>query len=928
MSIKRVMQPFNLAAAIYLSFFSSVYAGHLDDAKQAIEAKQIPAAIIHLKNQLKETPKNAEARFLLGKLYLQTGKLESSIKELGRAHEYDPSNIDILFTYSEVLRATGQWDRMLQILNQPLNDTQQESKRLSYRGYAFLGKNQLADARQAFDEANQQEKTAIAFNGLASLSILEKNFQTAQDYLDEASTLEKNNPYTLHLMAKVAVFNKQYDKALELYNQIIQARPHQLSYYLERATILAALNRSDAARKDLDVVLKKNSQHPQANFIKAQLLFKEQKFQEAHEAATIVVNTMPRFMPGAYMLAATNFALQNYNSTIEYLLVYLSAVPNDVKAQNLLATTYLEQQKTRKALVVLEGIPKDVINKNVFLLVTLGTAHIQNKETDKGIALLQQAQKLAPNDQNIKKRLVAAQFQSGEYDSAIKELEELSLTESTSENDKIQTDYVLIISYIRQKQLDKASTKLNELLGKTPNDTRLLNLQALVSQLKGDSDTATSQYNAILKQDKNNIPAYLGLARIAAMQSNWTETSRYFQQILKINPDMIKAYLGLAAVAEKQNKPELTEDYFLQALNRSKKNLNTEITVASLLGQWYQKQKKPEKIYELAKIIESHHPNNNIARSFMVKALLANNNRKDAEKVLRRIILDDKQDIKHRILLVQLISLDESRTQEAIDLLKSAQVIAPYEANLYTLQAALYLKNQQFEQAFDVARSLKENIPAQPTGDLLKADIYRAQKQFDQALAIYEESYKKHPDKKVFNAIIDMSLILKKYEKAFAMLHEYLEKNPDDIDNLFKLASLYHEKKQLEQAEKYYLQIINQIPNHIVSLNNMAWIYMDSDTENAVKLAHKAHLLAPKSAAIADTYGFALVKNKQLEQGLDILENAAKKIPEDYDVQYHLAYALNQTGDKARARSILSKITVGNKNFSEKENAEKLLNNL
>ena len=105
------------------------------------------------------------------------------------------------------------------------------------------------------------------------------------------------------------------------------------------------MNKNEAAKKDIDIVLKKAKNNPQANFIKAQILFKEQKFQEAHTAATIVVNTLPRFMPGAYMLAATNFALKNYNAAVEYLLVYLSDVPNDIKAQNLLATIYLQQQK-------------------------------------------------------------------------------------------------------------------------------------------------------------------------------------------------------------------------------------------------------------------------------------------------------------------------------------------------------------------------------------------------------------------------------------------------------------------------------------------------------------------------------------------------------------------------------------------------------
>ncbi len=67
-----------------------------------------------------------------------------------------------------------------------------------------------------------------------------------------------------------------------------------------------------------------------------------------------------------------------------------------------------------------------------------------------------------------------------------------------------------------------------------------------------------------------------------------------------------------------------------------------------------------------------------------------------------------------------------------------------------------------------------------------------------------------------------MYIALDQPDKAMAALEKALNTDPDDIESLFKLASLYHEKNQLDKARHYYEQILHKIPNHIVTLNNLS----------------------------------------------------------------------------------------------------------
>lgn len=935
MRIKNRLSLLCILAGINIGVCSSATADTIQDAKQAIEKKEYSTAIIHLKNQLKETPKDAQVRFMLGSVYLDIGKLDSSLKELGRAHDLSPTETEISFRYADALQASGKQKKILTLLNTPLSDTKQESQRLTYLGYAHLTLNQLADARQAFEQANDLLESANAYNGLATLSLLEKDFTAADQLLTKSIAIESDKPSTLQLKAKLANLNHQYEQALALYDQLIKNSPNNLSFRLERAATLAVLKKDKQAKVDLQVILEKIKNHPQANFILAQILLREKDFIGAQKTAQLVINAASTHMPATFILGAANFALKNYNQAEEYLTIYLASSPDNLKAQNLLANVYLAQGKTQQTLLILEGIQKKQLESDPLLLVTLGSAYIQSGEIQKGLQLLSQAQKLAPEDQNIRKRLIAAQFQSGELDDAIDELEQLTSIQMDSDNStaqtlsRIQTNYLLIISYIKQKQFDKAEDKIDQLLVETPDDIKLLNLKALTEQLKGNSEKAIAQYQAIIKKDKENIPAYMGLARISALESNWQAAENYFKQVIQINPDALKAYLGLAAIAEKQNKPEVTEQYFLDAIEQSKNNIPSQLTVAGLLSQWYQSKQQPEKILSLAEKLDKQHPNNNTIRSFLARSQLLNKQNERAERTLKSIITFDKKDVQHRLLLAKILSQDSNRIHEALVLLDESQAIQPENQSLYTLKAGLLIRQENYEEAINVAKTMQEKFPDATTGRLLEADIYRAQKQNEKALIIYQEVYNKgidiqETDKKVFSAIVDMLLALNQQDKAIILLTERVTKTPDESDNLFKLASLHHEKQQLEQAEIYYQRILEKKPDHVISLNNLAWIKSDSDIKEAVRLAQSAHEQAPASAAIMDTYGYFLARDSQYSKGLELLKQAAIGIPEDKDIQYHLAFTYEKMGQHDKALEILEKIVPSEQTFSEQKKAELL----
>ena len=87
------------------------------------------------------------------------------------------------------------------------------------------------------------------------------------------------------------------------------------------------------------------------------------------------------------------------------------------------------------------------------------------------------------------------------------------------------------------------------------------------------------------------------------------------------------------------------------------------------------------------------------------------------------------------------------------------------------------------------------------------------------------------------------------------MLDKALEKNPKNTNIHFKLATVYQQLNDTVQAEKHYQAILAVLPENILALNNLAWLYAQQNNSQAMELAKKAYAKAPESAAIADTYG-------------------------------------------------------------------------
>lgn len=120
------------------------------------------------------------------------------------------------------------------------------------------------------------------------------------------------------------------------------------------------------------------------------------------------------------------------------------------------------------------------------------------------------------------------------------------------------------------------------------------------------------------------------------------------------------------------------------------------------------------------------------------------------------------------------------------------------------------------------------------------------------------------------------------------------------------LGVLYEESKEYEKAIAAYRKVVAREPKDAMSLNNLAYAMAvrEGNPKDALPLAERALLLAPRNPLIADTVGWIKHLLGDNANAVKLLEAVAKALPRNPEIQLHVAavYAdLGRSQDAAEA---------------------------
>ena len=177
--------------------------------------------------------------------------------------------------------------QQLQILSSAPGDTSLFNKKwdfiISFRDSIYNNNVELAKKR--LEETPYDKTTLIQLTQYYEyLNKYEEALQLLENYFNEYP--DESNPILLYQYARVTAWIKDFDKALELINKVIQQEPNNLTYQLFKAQLLVwTLQNFEEANSLLNNVLDNQPNNIEAIIALASLRLNEDDFEAAQELA-------------------------------------------------------------------------------------------------------------------------------------------------------------------------------------------------------------------------------------------------------------------------------------------------------------------------------------------------------------------------------------------------------------------------------------------------------------------------------------------------------------------------------------------------------------------------------------------------------------------------------------------------------------------
>lgn len=889
---------------------------YVREAKSYQAKGEYRSAVIQLKNALQQQPKHADARLLLGEVYLKMGDGAAAEKELLRAKDLGIDASRYLLPLGRSYLQQGQPKRVLeQIKAQGTVPVEVRADISALRGRAYLLVGELAKAQDEFAAGLRLNPRAPdLLIGQAQLQLAKQDLAAAERSADAAIAADARNVEGWLMKGELKRLKKDMAGARDAFQKVLTIEPENVLARLGRATALVGLRQVDLAAKDVDAVRQAAPQHPLANFLHAVVLLNQNKTAEAAETLQRVLLVAPNHAPSYLLLGMTHYGRNELEQASESLSKFLGIQPDHVPARKLLAAVHLRLKQPQRAMETLDIVAKQA-GGDPQLLSLLGSAYMQKGEYAKGTEYIEKAVAINPEAALLRTQLAMSHLADG------KENEALSALKSAVQLDQglAQADILLVLTELHKRNYDGAAAAAQAFIKKSPKNPVAYNLLGAAYQGKGDIKRAREQYQNALRIAPRYSTAELNLARLDQQQGSAESARTRYSNILAYDDKHVGAMLGLAQLALRSGDKEKAIGWLERARNRNPGAIEPSV----LLSDYYLRENDALKALTIARELADEHPSSPIALQALGRAQLANGQHASAISSLRKVaeIAPKSADAQY-ILATAYIEADNLKA--AREALGRALKLQPSHLGARVALAGLEVKDKRPQEALRIARELQKQQPKAPQGYSLEGDVQMALKNSLGAAAAYAQAFERAPGAALAMAQFRAHWQAGAKNAAYEALARWLKASPRDVATRMALASAL-EGEYPDRAILQYEEVLKIDASNVAALNNAAWLYHARGDARALKYAEQAYRLKNNDPAVVDTYGWILLQRGQVAEGLKALRYAATHAPHVAEIRYHLAVALEKANQPADARKELERLLRAQNDFAQRREAEAML---
>jgi len=485
-----------------------------------------------LKKAVSEQPRSADAALALGRYYFTTNKPADAESQFQRALQLDPKSAPALLSLGVLETRTNKMDQAEQTYARlsALPDQQfrsyyaaflgargkqdqatKEFERL-YRQYPedravrtglarqYLSANRVADVEKMLTAAlARQPKDTDALLQRAAIYLMTRRTDAAEKDLDKVLHLRNDSAQAHYQMSMVHAARGSVSNQRQELGEALRLQPTLLAARLQLAHVLLA---TGSAQASLDLLMAKDVPQNSAPVIAAEnwawIALKRNDEARKQVDRVLASARLPELLvQDAYLkIERKDFAGARASLNEE-----LDRVPDDVRALNMLASTYVAEKQPAAALkAVRERVAK---------------------KPDSAPLQLFLAEVLLANRQNADARaaLAAAKAANPRYTPA---------------------DLILARLDFAEGRADQAAQTLSGVLKQQPDNVGARMLLAAIHEAKGNGAGAIEDYKKVLETQPGNVLALNNLAfdlSKSGRQPDLDEALKYAQKGAELAPD-------------------------------------------------------------------------------------------------------------------------------------------------------------------------------------------------------------------------------------------------------------------------------------------------------------------------------------------------------------------------------------------------------
>jgi putative PEP-CTERM system TPR-repeat lipoprotein len=831
---------------------------HISAAKAFVVDGDQQSAIVELKNAIQVDPKQAEARFELGNLYLGQNNYQAAEKELNRAMELGYSPAKTIPLLARAYQRTGANAALEQIEHDMAELTSVEKAEVGYyKAQSLIQLNKTDEALVLIKKLMQLDTTSV-YKGLASVLDLVLT-QNNDEALEKAIELRKQAPLNkdvLSVTARLYLVNGQMTEAADVYAQYVKAAPDDNEIRFVLANMLVEQNRTEEAEVHVDRLLNINDQNALLNQLKGVTRAADNDFVNAQKFSEVAINNGSNDPIVRLVAGYSAFQQGDFETAVSHLSMIAGSLPDNHAGLRILAASQLQTGMTTEASEVLKRLDS-LTAADATLFSSAGYELLQSGEAKKAKALVERVENISETADDLT-RLGVLKLSLNNIDGV------LDLENAVAKSpESVTAKTTLATAYLATNQLEKAQALSDDWKIEASSDPQGFLLAGEVALRKNDLLKAEAEFLSASALAPNDNKVNMALVGLDIRNKKLDAATMKLKKIIGLSPDYLPSLTAYFAINQQQGNASEGLLPTLAQLKKTPKNINLVILAARM----HASESSFDKALELLSTIPA---DKNAPNEFWPSkgfSLLQSGKISEAEAHYETWI--ELAPNNREAALGQLLLLDSQNKYSDGLALTKRYLNARDDIQIEVLQSYFHIMMGDSESARSLIGGFTEEVQQLPFVRGVMARIKLTEKNPAGAVDDAEAAFNANQNLKNLQVLVMAYDLTEQTDKSYELLATYSASKPKDLGALMMLAEKEMGKDKKSAIAKYEDALeLNQ--NNFVVLNNLAYLLMEENKlSDAFGFAKRAFDLKPNHAATVDTYAQILVRQNKPEEALE-----------------------------------------------------------